>query len=333
MTRIYLVFLSLLPFIGLMPGCSATTPKSAHAQSEQYTILHDGIKRTYSIYVPGGTGNSQAVPLLMALHGGGGSDKAWPRYTDYGFERLADSDKFILVYPNGVEGHWNDGRDVQHLHAQREPIDDSGFLARLIDELKRAYPIDSDRVFVTGASNGGMMAHRLAAEHAEKVAAIATVIASIPKNLQGKLHPSHPVSVLMINGTDDPLVRWEGGPVRFGRKSNGAVISTEQAVRFWVNHGNCSPTAETIDLPDAYPDDGTSITRIGYRNCKSGSEVVLYKIVGGGHTWPMQAERRRRIGGMLIDSLVGKRSREIDACDVIWEFFKKHPDRHEPSDD
>ncbi len=309
----------------VLMGCKVTNSKPVHGQSEQRTFIYDGIERTYSIYLPKGIQQSHPVPLLFALHGGGGSAERWPEYTDYGFERLADRDHFILVYPNAVDGHWNDGRGVDKFTSHRKNIDDSGFLSHLMDKLASSYPIDTRRIYVTGASNGGMMAHRLAAEHSDKIAAIAAVIASIPKNLQGKLHPTHPLSVLMMNGTDDPLVPWQGGEITFGRQRNGFVTSTEQTVKFWATHNHCSTPAKTDQLPDVDPDDGTRVSRTRYSKCESGTEVVLYRISGGGHTWPGSKDKRGLIGKMLIDSMVGKKSREIDACEVIWQFFKDHP--------
>ena len=172
------------------------------------------------------------------------------------------------------------------------------------------------------------MAHKLAAEHANKVTAIATVISSIPKNLEGKLHPTQPVSVLVMNGTKDPLVRWEGGPVEFGKQMNGYVISTDQTVKFWVDHNKCPPSAVTSNLPDADPDDGTTVTRTSYNNCKSGTEVVLYTIVGGGHAWPAHEDRRGPVGRILMDKIIGMKSRDIDACEVIWQFFRNQSKAH-----
>ncbi len=296
-------------------------------QSEQHSFLHNGIKRTYSIYIPEGIQKSRPAPLLVAIHGGGGSAEKWPSYTNNGFERLADRDHFILVYPNGLEGNWNDGRNVERFYSHRNDIDDAGFLAALIDKLTQSYPVDANRIYVTGASNGGMMAHRLAAEYADKVTAIATVISSIPKNLEGKLHPTRPVSVLVMNGTADPLVRWEGGPVKFGKLTNGDVISTEQTIEFWTRHNKCPPSPRTDNLPDTDPDDETTVTRTSYRNCKSGTEVVLYRIVGGGHAWPAYEDRRGPVGRILMDKVIGMKSRDIDACEVIWQFLKDQSKR------
>lgn len=315
--------LGLVVYSSTLAGCYAASSTTA----ERHNFVHDGIDRTYSIYIPQDISKSQRVALVIALHGGGGSDKKWPSYTNYGFERLADRERFILVYPNGLEGHWNDGRGVARYKSQREGVDDSGFLARLIDDLAATYPVDKGRIYVVGASNGGMMAHKLAAEYSDKVTAIATVISAIPQNIENTLRPTHPVSVLMINGTEDPLVPWDGGLVKFGRKKNGYVISTDQTVKFWTDHNRCTPSATTTDLPDVSPNDGTKVTRTSYESCQSGSKVVLYKVIGGGHTWPAYKEKRKLIGKLLLDKLVGKRSKDIDACQVIWQFFKSQSNR------
>jgi polyhydroxybutyrate depolymerase len=325
------IYLILVVCCAIPAGCNTTNVMASDAKQEQYTLIHDGITRTYSVYAPKGIHGYHDIPLMIALHGGQGSAEKWPEYTDKGFERLADREHFILVYPNGLDGQWNDGRGVEHFYSQREGIDDVGFLVGIIEELSDSYPVDPDRVYIIGVSNGGMMAHRLAAEHSDKVAAFASVIASIPANLEGKLKPKQPVSVLMINGTKDPLVRWQGGPVKFGRKVNGDVMSVDRTVSFWTAHDKCDSNPQTINLPDRAPDDGTRVERVRYSDCRSATEVVMYRIIGGGHTWPMYQETRGKIATKLLDKLVGKRSRDIDACEVIWEFFKEHP-RKPPGD-
>jgi polyhydroxybutyrate depolymerase len=322
------VFINLIVYGFILMGCNTTSSMTKHSRSEIRTFMHNGVERSYSIYLPEGIEKPHSVPLLVALHGGGGSAKEWPRFTNNGFEKLAQKERFILVYPNGLEGQWNDGRGVKHFYSQREDIDDSGFLARLIGELTDTYPIDRDRIYVVGASNGGMMTHKLAAEYSDIIAAIATVISSIPKNLEGKLHPTDPVSVLMINGTKDPLVRWEGGEVKFGRKGNGYVISTDKTFNFWADHNRCDPAVKTTNLPDRDPTDGTSITRSSYSQCEADTEVILYKIIGGGHTWPAHKEKRGLLTKLLVDKMIGKRSRDTDACEVIWKFLKSHPKKH-----
>ena len=264
-------------------------------------------------------------PLVIGLHGGGGSAKEWPAYTNNGFETLAEKESFILVYPNGIKGQWNDGREVQSFYSQKNNIDDAGFLAGLIDFLIQNYPVDKQKVFVTGASNGGMMAHVFAGKYANKIAAIAAVISTIPLNMKDKLKPEAPVSVLMMNGTKDPLVQWEGGVVKFGKKATGYVISTEETVQFWVKNNKCASSPTITDLPDKDPSDGTNVKQAIYSGGTSGTEVILCTVINGGHAWPAYQDKRGGLLKGLVDNVVGKKSRDIDACETIWEFFKSHP--------
>lgn len=238
-----------------------------------------------------------------------------------GFNRLADTEGFLVVYPDaarfpGAKPNWNDGRGVEEYPAHRDGVDDVGFLSVLIDHLAKTYGIDRGRVYVTGASNGAIMAFRLACESSERITAIAPVIGSMAENLAGICAPSRPVSLLMINGTDDPLVPWGGGDVRFGRQRLGRVLSVHEAIRFWVRHNRCDPWPGISPVPDADPSDGTRVVRETYGWCRQGTEVALYRIEGGGHTWPGGYPYAPR-------SVIGATSRDIDGTRVIWEFFRE----------
>ncbi len=321
------LFLALIVSTSLL-GFSTTTTGFALTTStkvKKYTFHHDGYTRNYSVYYPKVCKNYKSVPLVMALHGGGGAARKWPKYTNHGFERLAESAPFILVYPNGLKKQWNDGRDYSQSFAHKNRIDDLGFLSRLIDYLLETYPIDPNKVFVTGPSNGGIMSHYLAAMHSEKIAAIAPVIASISEKMLPQFNPTSPLSVLMINGKQDPLVKWEGGMIQLGKKKNGKVIPVEQAVNYWVEHNQCQAKPKFKLLPDRDPQDGTRVVQRTYSGGQSGTEVILYAIKGGGHEWPTYQDKRRRAFKRLMDKVVGIRSRDIDACQIIWEFFKNHP--------
>jgi polyhydroxybutyrate depolymerase len=130
--------------------------------------------------------------------------------------------------------------------------------------------------------------------------------------------PSRPVSVLIVNGTDDPLVPWEGGDIHLGRTKLGEVLSVADTVKFWVGKDQCASSPVITQLRDKDPADGTKVRKESYGGCQDGAEVVLYAIEGGGHTWP---------GGpqYLPESIIGRTSREFDASEVIWQFFKEHP--------
>lgn len=279
----------------------------------------DGIKRTYTLFVPRNIENGQSVPLLIALHGGGSVGKHMISLTRGRFNVLARKEKFIVAYPDAFEKHWNDGREIERYRSNRENVDDVKFISQMIYRVFKKYNVDLRRVYVTGASNGALMSYRLARDVPEKIAAIAPVIANMSENVKNGPPPALPVPVLMIVGTDDPLVPYNGGYVSVlkGRIKLGKVISAQQTALYWARHNGCNLTPDKKILPDRDKNDGTRIRVEAYRGGKDNSEALLYSVIGGGHTWP---------GGIqyLPEKIIGKTSNDINACDVIWNFFKKH---------
>jgi polyhydroxybutyrate depolymerase len=239
------------------------------------------------------------------------------RLTRGRFDALADRHHFIIVYPNGVDRSWNDGRTVPISTAHREKIDDVGFIRALVTSLAVSYPIDLHRVFVTGISNGGMMSLRLGCDLPDLIRGIAPVAASLPADIESSCTRAAGVSLAMISGTEDPLVPYGGGEVRAFGRDRGKVIPVEKTLSLWARMDGCDAQDVATPLRDA-TDDGTRVTRVDRGGCGSGARVVLFRVDGGGHTWP---------GGMtyLPDSLVGRTSRDFDACDAIWSFFAALP--------
>lgn len=281
------------------------------------SIVVDGRERTYRLYVPKVFNGKQPVPLLIALHGQGGNGKSFEEKTTLGgFDKLAKKENFIIVYPESIEKAWNDGRNDPYSYSAKQNLDDVHFISVLIDQLKEKYNIDSQRIFVTGMSNGGMMTFRLGGELSGKIRAIATVAASLPENLYKTLVPSNKISVLMIHGKDDPIIPWDGGDIRALRKNHGRVVSIPQTETFWIKHNNCTLKTSKTYLPDVDKNDGTRVWKEEYANKEEGLRVVLYGIDGGGHRWPGGSGNPR-------EKMVGKSSQDINACNVIWDFFKE----------
>jgi len=291
--------------------------QEAVARRSSGSIIFAGLERTYRIYVPASNDKANPVPLLIVLHGGGGTGEGMVKLTQGGFNKLSDKEGFIVVYPDGIEKHWNDGRENVAYRAYREKIDDVGFISALIDHLARQYNIDIRRVYVTGISNGAMMSFRLACELSEKITAIAPVAGSMSENMPSQCSPLRSISVLIISDTADPLVPWGGGEIRFGLRKFGRVLAVAETVKFWSTHNQCSSPPNITWEPDRDPKDGTRVRREAYNQCRENSEVALYVIEGGGHTWP---------GGLqyLPEWMIGKTSRDIDANEVIWDFLRKH---------
>jgi len=296
-------------------ACAASTVPQPESVSGSFTW--DGLKRTYLLHVPASSDKTRRMPLVIALHGGGGTGERMERLTLGGFNKLSDREGFVVVYPDGIEEHWNDGREKVKYRAHREKVNDVGFISALIDHLAESGNIDKKRVYVTGISNGAMMSNRLACELTGRIKAIAPVAGNMPYDLVSRCAPSRPIPVLMISGSKDPMMPWEGGEAHFLRLNFGKVLSVPETIKFWLAHNHCT-TVPVITLePDKDPRDGTRVRKEVYAGCEAGTEVILYTVEGGGHTWP---------GGYryLPERLIGKTSEDLDANELIWDFFKKH---------
>jgi polyhydroxybutyrate depolymerase len=296
-----------------------SNPEASFAQGARgSSIPLGGLERTYRLYIPALYSATKLVPLVFLLHGGGGTGEGMEKLTLGGFNRLADREGFIVAYPDGIEKHWNDGRGLEAYRAHRENIDDVGFISALIEHLIRTLNIDPNRIYAAGISNGGQFSQRLACELSDRIAAIGVVAIQLPEHLPSSCAPKRPVSVLMMPGTGDPLVPWEGGEIGFRRgRKFGRVLSVPESMRFWAKQNQC-PTSPLITYePDRDPKDGTRVRRETYGPCGHETEVLLYAIEGGGHTWP---------GGdqYMPARIIGRTSRDADANEVIWDFFKRH---------
>jgi polyhydroxybutyrate depolymerase len=284
-------------------------PTAVHAQSaateERRTLRMDGVSRGYLMYLPSTYRAGRPVPLVLVFHGGGGRASGIAPHT--GFSRLAEQEGFVVVYPDGLEGRWNDGRGYAATH------DDVGFVRVLLDTLERELSIDPRRVYATGISNGAIFSYRLACDLPGVFAAVAPVAGAMPVDLAPSCRHTEPVSVLAMQGTADPLMPYAGGGV--GRRP-GRVLSAEQSVDFWATLDGCAEPALVTAEADLTPDDGTRVRRTIFNGCRDRRSVELYTVEGGGHTWP---------GGPPVGGSVGRVSRDIDATPVIWSFFAQHP--------
>jgi polyhydroxybutyrate depolymerase len=283
------------------------------------TIISDGLLRTYRIHIPPNLVENSTPALLFVLHGGGGTGEGMERsLTLGGFNTFSDEQDVLIVYPNGIEKNWNDGRTNVSDPAHEQQIDDVGFFTLLIEKLSEEFSVDSHRIFVTGISNGAMMSYRLAIELPEIIAAIAPVAGALPIDLISFNMSNTPVSVCVLSGTQDPLVPWEGGLVGFPRNPRGIVLSVQDSVMYWVEHNNCVNTPNSTLLPDSDPKDKTWVQQDIYSYGQNNTVVALYTIYNGGHTWPDGLQ-------YLPESLVGRTTHDINANNVIWDFFLTHP--------
>jgi polyhydroxybutyrate depolymerase len=276
------------------------------------TLDVDGVVRSYLLHVPRHSG-SEAMPLVLAFHGGGGTGRSIEWLT--GFDKEADENQFLVAYPDGLDKGWNDGRQTAI------KSDDIGFVSRLIDRLAAQYRIDPDRVYAAGISSGGMFCFRLGCQLSRKIVAIAAVAASMPLDIAENCNPELPISVAIFSGTADPLMPFDGGEIgklfgRFGR--SGLVLSASATYLKWMKLERCSIDRESLTLPERHPRDGTRVEVQEAVNGKSTTAVILFTIVNGGHAWP---------GGpqYLPENVIGKASNQIMATEAIVTFFLRHP--------
>jgi polyhydroxybutyrate depolymerase len=277
------------------------------------TISVGGQKRTYLTYVPQGL--AKGVPLVVVMHGSGENGAQMRIETAYGFERLADEHGFAVVYPNAHEGYWDACSIVGAVSTNELNVDDMGFLAGLVDKLIAEIGVDTSRVFATGSSRGGSMALRLALEAPSKFRAVAAVSANVPvpENFKCKPAGHGTSSVMIMNGTKDPLVPFDGGEVNllglFYR--NGKVLSARESGQYFANLNNIAGAPETNE------DRVTREIRVEHLLWRNGGsvEVELVATHGGGHGIPQLYRRHPRI--------LGPSPRAPNGPAVIWAFFER----------
>lgn len=285
-------------------GCGVRDVSAASAKDLPGTYRSGGIDRTYKVHVPPGA----PLGLVLNLHGGGGTGIGQEGLTE--FDAVADAHQLLVVYPDGYEKSWADGRGASP--ADRRHVDDVGFLVALAGKLQNDYGIAPGHVFVTGMSNGAFMSNRLACERADVFAAVAPVAGTLGVGVA--CNPSRPVSVLEAHGTADPLVPFKGGEVR-GRGGASHAISANSMADKWRSADGCQGDPSAQVLPGV--GDGTVVRRFDSASCAASSEVVFYQIDGGGHTWP---------GGKqyLPKAVIGSTTGALDGSEVIAQFFLAH---------
>jgi len=268
------------------------------AQNQSGNFIFDGVLRDYILHIPPGYNSSVPTPLVLNLHGYTSNAQQQQLYT--AFDSDADTAGYIVVYPNGIANAWNSGWNNPYFSG----VDDVGFLSALIDTIAAAYTIDECRVFSTGMSNGGFMSYRLACELENKIAAVASVTGSMTDSMMFYCQNTRPVAVMEMHGTADNTVPYNGST---------AFTAIDDNLNFWKEHNNCTGTAFTEDLPDIDPLDGATVTKIYFTTCDTSTELITFKVNGGGHTWP----------GASFN--IGVTTQDISANSEILKFFNKHP--------
>lgn len=287
-------------FLSCLIALITATNSYAQIKSQQVTerLIVDGMKRKIVTYTPENN-TGERMPVVIALHGGFATPKSMFRLAD--FRPIADKEKFLVVCP-ASKRMWHDGAD-------NKEIDDVKFIDQVISHMIEKYKADPERVYITGISNGGFMTTRLACEIPSRIAAIAVVAATL--DVEEGYDLKRPMPVMYMHGTTDPIIGYNGGKL-FGRK----MYSHRDVIEKWVKMNDCYPEPVKIDIPDI-SHDGTEVFMQEYVNRINGLKVVSYSIGNGGHTWP---------GGRQYfpELIIGKTTRNLNACQTIWDFFKSY---------
>ncbi len=274
---------------------------SAHSQQTITTsVMHNGIQRSYILYIPASYTGVENVPLLFNFHGYTSNATEQMFYGD--FRPIADTAGFIIIHPEGTVD--NNGNTHFNVGWGASTVNDVSFTSFLIDTIAAQYAIDLDRVYSTGMSNGGFMSFRLACELSDRIAAIGSVTGSIVPFTLDACNPSHSVPVLQIHGDSDGTVPYNGGL--------GWSEPITSLVNWWVIDNNCPPTPVFTAMPNISTTDGTTAERYAYENPNTCIEVIHYKILGGDHTWPGAAFN---FPGTNYD---------INASKEVWDFLSKY---------
>lgn len=277
-----------------------------------HTLTHQGIERRYELHLPPESSPPGPKALVISLHGNRQSIDGLRRRLR--FEPVSDREDFVIAYPEAVEAKWNYGRPIIDPMPQvgDSPADDVGFIAALITELVGQGLADPNRVYVAGSSRGGLMAFTLACALSDRVAAAAPLISSMTVFQRDECRPTQPVPMLVLAGTADFALRYDGWLFRRGR-----LLSVPETMEYWrVLHGCTGQRA--APLPHLDPTDPTGVGVVRWTGCRGGSEpLLLYRIFGGGHTLPSLQPREPDPPGRF-----GRRNRDMETAEVVWTFFR-----------
>ncbi len=227
----------------------AGTPPATPGALGRHQLEVNGLARTYAQYVPRNLRRNS--PLLFVFHESGDDGTAMREVTGRQFERLADANRFVVVYPDGWEKTWNDCRKASTHPARRANIDDMSFIDAMIEKQVADNHIDRRRIFATGWSDGGQLAYRLAMERPHQFAGVASISASLPTIENNACMPAErPIAVMVVNGTADRINPHEGGEVRIGFSSQGNVLSSVDTARYFARLNGITALPATTRLPE-----------------------------------------------------------------------------------
>ena len=275
----------------------------------------DDLVRSYRVYVPDQVAENPG--LIIALHGTSGSSEQSIRVVGSQLMEIADEHGHIIAFPNG-EGGWNTCRRGSSNPASVNNINDVGFIEAIINDMEDEFHVHRQRLFLLGYSGGGHLAYQVAMERPNLMAGIASLMMVVPAGPTLTCKPSdQPVSMIIVNGTADPVVPFEGGTL--SRNDDGSpdiqMLSTAETFEYWANLAGLSGEPIVINFPDIAPNDGSTVEM---RTLESAThEVSLVVVHGGMHRIPGQPP----VGDMPVN-------RDVNAIELVWDFFDRQIQRN-----
>ena len=309
---------------------------TARAQDREEVVKVNGSPRKIQVHLPPDYSKKKRYPVVLVLHGLGQDASLIARISH--FNKIADQFGFIVVYPNSRDGRWTAAPDagvrtIAPFGRRRsilddmtrppspndvggDPLNEIPFFNDLLDQIETEYSVDISRIYAAGYSDGGFLDFRLGCQMADRIAAIATVGAVLPASLAESCSnwSWRAVPLLMMNGTDDPMVPYRG------RLSGGVgfnMLPARETLKEWAKINNCGPKPERTTIAPR-TDLGLETRVDTYSDCRDDAAAILYSIEKGGHTWP---------GGeqYIPVRFIGKTNGDLDASEIIWNFFSAHP--------
>ena len=307
-----------------LPAQATASASAAQPKGKSFDFVDqlnvDGMARSYRVHIPACYDRAKPTPVVFAFHGLGMNSIAMLGMS--GFNGLSERKNFIVVYGEAVNSKWNDGTGGG--------ADDVAYVQAVLQKLPRIANVDSRRVYACGISNGGFFTQRVASALPEKFAAAGVVSSSMITSAMTS--GGAKVPIVFFLGTEDPLLPWGDGRTKalgnlgeslglggLGSIDNpmarmGGLVPVPEMIAFWTGRNGCSSGPSTTAMPDANAKDGTKVKKETYGN----GDVTLYVIEGGGHTWPGSIEVKS------VADLCGVTSQDIDASELMWDFFHRH---------
>jgi polyhydroxybutyrate depolymerase len=308
---------------------AATTPLAAQSAAYVFSLTSGGRTRAYRLHVPPAATAGTPLPLVLNLHGA--TQNGMLQEFQSGMDASSDKDGYLVAYPDGtriskvltpdpVAGQAQYGFNAGYCcgDPSTNHLDDVDFLLAVISDVASHTPVDLRRVYVTGMSNGGMMAYAMAAEASQSIAAIASVSGQVELPT---IHPTRPVPTLEFHSVDDPIAKWAGTP----NADPKLVFSVMEGVDQWVKADGCSTTATTgKPIVGTGQSAGLSATFVQYTGCKAGTEVAIWRLTGSGHVWPGAPFNLGTDKSTYILDGVGEGTTLVNANEEMWKFFKQY---------